>query len=302
MMGAMRETLLNYLRGLLMGSADIVPGVSGGTVALVVGIYERLVSSIGAATGAAVSLLRLDFQGVRHRLRQVHWGLLVPLMAGIGTAIVVGARFIPAMMEAYPVETQALFFGLILGALIVPWRRIYRRIPAHYWVAAVAAVATFVLVGLPPREVVSPGPVVVFVAAAVAICAMILPGVSGSYLLLIMGMYAPTLSALNARDLFYIGVFALGAIVGLGLFSRFLEYLLARHHDMTMAVLVGMMAGSLRAIWPYLDEDRGLLPPPADATVLVPIGLVLIGAALVMGLLWMGVRAEQRGGEAAAEG
>lgn len=294
MTASIRATLLNFLRGLLMGGADIIPGVSGGTVALVVGIYERLVGSIGAGAAAMVALLRLDVQGVRYRLRQVHWGLLVPLMAGIGMAIVIGARFIPALMEEYPVETQALFFGLILGALVVPWRRINRRIPAHYWVAAVAAAATFVLVGLPPREVASPSLFVVFVAAAVAICAMILPGISGSYLLLIMGMYAPTLSALNARDLFYIGVFILGAAVGLGLFSRVLEHLLERHHDMTMAVLVGMMAGSLRAIWPYLDEDRGLLPPPADATVLVPIGLVLIGAALVIGLLWMGMRAESR--------
>lgn len=293
MRGAIQATLLNYLRGLLMGSADIVPGVSGGTVALVVGIYERLVSSVRAGTSAMVALLRLDLVQVRHRLRQVHWGLVVPLVAGIGTAIVIGARFIPGLMEDYPVQTQALFFGLILGALAVPWRRIHERLPAHFVVAIVAAVATFVLVGLPPREVTDPGPMIVFVAAAVAICAMILPGISGSYLLLIMGMYAPTLRALNARDLFYIGAFGLGAVVGLGLFSRLLDYLLTRHHDTTMAVLVGMMAGSLRALWPYLDDDRALLPPPADATVLVPVGLVLIGVALVSGLLWLGVRSER---------
>src|SRR5690606_13129433 len=120
MRGAIQATLLNYLRGLLMGSADIVPGVSGGTVALVVGIYERLVSSVRAGTSAMVALLRLDLVQVRHRLRQVHWGLVVPLVAGIGTAIVIGARFIPGLMEDYPVQTQALFFGLILGALAVP--------------------------------------------------------------------------------------------------------------------------------------------------------------------------------------
>lgn len=301
MRGSIRTTALNYLRGLLMGSADIVPGVSGGTVALVVGIYEELISSVRAGTSAAVALLKFDLIAMRHRLRQVHWGLVLPLAAGIGTAIVVGARYIPALMEEYPVQTQALFFGLILGALAVPWRRIYRRMPAHVLVAVVAAVATFVLVGLPPREVPSPGLMVVFVAAAVAICAMILPGISGSYLLLVMGMYAPTLRALNARDLPYIGVFCLGAAVGLGLFSRLLDYLLARHHDMTMAVLVGMMAGSLRALWPYLDADRGLLAPPADATILVPIGLAFVGFMIVTALLWLGVRSEDRSRAAAAE-
>ena len=299
---SLRAIALNYLRGLVMGTADIIPGVSGGTVALVVGIYERLVSSVRAGSSAVVALLRFDMLKVRQLLRQVHWDLLLPLGAGIGTAIVIGARYIPGLMETYPVQTQALFFGLILGALVVPWRQIHRRMPIHTVIAIVAAIATFVLVGLPPREVAEPSLMVVFVAAAVAICAMILPGISGSYLLLIMGMYAPTLRALNSRDLFYIAVFCLGAAIGLGLFSRLLEHLLTRHHDVTMAVLVGMMAGSLRALWPYLDEDRGLLPPPADATVLVPIGLVLIGAALVMGLLWMGVRAERGEREVVAGG
>ena len=291
---AIRTIALNYVRGLGMGTADIVPGVSGGTIALVVGIYERLVSSVRAGSSAVVALLRFDMMRVRHLLRQVHWDLLLPLGAGIGTAIVIGARYIPALMEEYPVQTQALFFGLILGALVVPWRQIHRRMPVHIVIAVVAAIATFVLVGLPPREVAAPGPLLVFVAAAVAICAMILPGISGSYLLLIMGMYAPTLRALNSRDLFYIAVFCAGAAIGLGLFSRLLEHLLARHHDITMAVLVGMMAGSLRALWPYLNDDRGLLPPPADATVLVPIGLVLIGAVVVIGVLWLGLRAERR--------
>src|SRR5690554_1850042 len=168
---AIRTIALNYVRGLGMGTADIVPGVSGGTIALVVGIYERLVSSVRAGSSAVVALLRFDMMRVRHLLRQVHWDLLLPLGAGIGTAIVIGARYIPALMEEYPVQTQALFFGLILGALVVPWRQIHRRMPVHIVIAVVAAIATFVLVGLPPREVAAPGPLLVFVAAAVAICA-----------------------------------------------------------------------------------------------------------------------------------
>jgi putative membrane protein len=160
----------------------------------------------------------------------------------------------------------------------------------------VAAVLAFALVGLPPREMASPSLLAVFAAASVAICAMILPGVSGSFLLLVMGMYAPTLRAVNARDLLYIAVFGMGAVIGLGLFSRLLDYLLSRHHDMTMAALVGLMAGSLRALWPYLDANRGIMAPPTDASVLIPLGLALLGFALVTALARMGAVAEQRAG------
>jgi putative membrane protein len=291
-----RSAIVHYAQGLLMGGADIVPGVSGGTVALIVGIYERLVSSVRAAASAPVALLRGDTGGMRAHLREVHWGLVIPLGVGILTALLVGARFIPALMERYPVQAHALFFGLIAGSLAIPWRRIHRRLPAHYGVAVVAAVLAFALVGLPPREMSSPSLLAVFAAASVAICAMILPGVSGSFLLLVMGMYAPTLRAVNARDLLYIAVFGMGAVIGLGLFSRLLDYLLSRHHDMTMAALVGLMAGSLRALWPYLDGNRGIMAPPTDASVLVPLGLALLGFALVTALSRMGAVAEQRAG------
>lgn len=297
-----RRAALHFLQGLLMGSADIVPGVSGGTVALIVGIYERLVSSIRAVTSAAVALLRMDRVALRQRLDEVHWGLVLPLGAGILSALVIGARFIPGLMEGYPIQTSALFFGLIAGSLAIPWRRIRQRTSAHYLVAAIGAVAAFLLVGLPPRAVTDPGLLVVFASAAVAICAMILPGLSGSYLLLVMGMYASTLRALNARDLVYIAVFAAGAAIGLGLFSKLLEYLMDRHHDIVMAVLVGLMAGSLRALWPYLDDDRGLLAPPADTSVLVPFGLALLGFVIVTALGWLGSAVEQREGAAGGAG
>jgi putative membrane protein len=288
-----RTSAIHYVQGLLMGSADVVPGISGGTVALIVGIYERLVTSIRAAAATPIALLRGDRAGFRDRLAEIHWGLLIPLGLGIGTALVVGARFIPGILDAYPVESRALFFGLIAGSLIVPWRRIARVVPAHYLAGAIAAVLAFLLVGLPPREVVDPSRILVFLAASVAICAMILPGVSGSFLLLVMGMYQATLRAVDARDLTYIAVFGAGAVVGLGLFSKLLEYLLTRHHDMTMAALVGLMVGSLRALWPYLDPDRRILAPPADTSVLVVLGLAVLGFVLVTALIRIGAVAER---------
>ncbi len=279
-----------FAQGLLMGTADVIPGVSGGTVALIVGIYERLVTSIRAAASAPVSAVRGDLPGARRRLGEVDWALVVPLGVGIVTAFVIGAAVIPGLLEAYPVQMLAVFFGLIAGSLAVPWRRVERRDATALVCVAVAAVAAFVLVGLPPRSGVAPSLPQVFTAGAVAICAMILPGVSGAFLLLVLGVYEPTLAALSARDLPYVATFVAGCVLGLGAFSRLLEHLLARHHSLTMAALVGLMAGSLRALWPWQDADRGLLPPPSLGALAVAVALALVAAAAVTALTRAGAR------------
>jgi putative membrane protein len=288
-----RASVIHFIQGLLMGSADVVPGISGGTVALIVGIYERLISSVRAAASAPVALVRGDLNRVRYRLREVHWGLVIPLGLGIMTALLLGARHIPGLLAAYPVQGRALFFGLIVGSLVVPWRRIRHRVGLHYLVAVAAAVIAFVLAGLPPREVLDPRSIAIFLAASIAICAMILPGVSGSYLLLVMGMYEPTLRAVDGRNLVYIGIFGLGAVIGIGIFSRVLEFLLSRYHDVTMAALVGLMVGSLRALWPWLDADRRILVPVADGTLLPAFLLALLGFVLVTLLIRIGAAADR---------
>lgn len=271
----------NALRGLLMGAADVVPGVSGGTVALIVGIYERLVRSISIAAGAGFRLLRLDIRGAVTRLREVEWSLVLPLGAGILTSLVIGSRVIPLLLEAYPAQVSAVFFGLILGSLAIPYRRIERVGRGEIGLVVAFAIGAFVLVGLPPRELESVPLYLVVPAAAVAICAMILPGVSGAFLLLAMGVYRPTLEALRNVDLPYIVAFVLGAALGLALFSRVLEWLLEHRHSVTMAALVGLMAGSLRALWPWLAEDRGLLVPPSVAELGLMAALALAGFVLV---------------------
>ncbi|MBA2528584.1 MAG: DUF368 domain-containing protein [Euzebyales bacterium] len=273
-----------------MGSADVVPGVSGGTVALIVGIYEELVTSVRAAASAPLSLLRGDARGARRRLGEVAWGLVLPLAAGIVVALVVGAAVIPSLLQAYPVAMLAIFFGLIAGSLAVPWRRVERRGRLELGLSAAAFVVAYGLVGLPPRAVADPSLAQVFASAAVAICAMILPGVSGAFLLLVLGVYTPTLDALHDRDLLYVATFVAGCAVGLGLFSRLLEHLLTRHHSLTMAVLVGLMAGSLRALWPWQDLDRGLLAPPSAAALAGAVLLALVAAGAVTLLTRAGAR------------
>jgi putative membrane protein len=283
---------LNFVRGLLMGAADTVPGISGGTVALVVGIYERLVRSLRAFTGAPLALARGDAVRAGERLRAVEWALVVPLVAGILAAIVVGAGVIPGLLEDHPTRMSALFFGLILGSLVVPWRMIGGLGAPEAALVAAAAVVAFVLVGLPEREIAEPSFTLVFAAAAVAICAMVLPGVSGAYLLLLIGIYRPTLEAVHERDLAYVAVFAAGAATGLVLFARILGWLLDRYRRYTLAALLGLMAGSLRALWPWADDERALPAPPPDAGEAFPALLfALVGLGLVTGIVALATRA-----------
>jgi putative membrane protein len=288
---------LNFVFGLMMGAADIVPGVSGGTVALIVGIYEGLIGSVRAVATAVVSLLRGRVQAAREATDQIDWGLVLPLGVGIVVALVVGARLILPVLETYPVQFRALFFGLIAASIAIPWRRIESPERRHYVLAAAAAIGAFALVGIPPRELIDPPLIAAFLVATIAICAMILPGVSGSFLLLVMGMYEPTLRALNAFDIPYVAAFVAGAAVGLGSFSKLLHFLLRRYHDATMAALVGLMAGSLRALWPYQDQARSLLGPPSARSFLIVAALAAVGFLLVVALTRLGASLHARRAE-----
>jgi putative membrane protein len=291
----MPKVVLHLLQGLLMGAADSVPGVSGGTMALIVGIYGRLLASIGQGFRAILAALRLDGEGAARHLRGVEWRLVVPLAVGIGTAIGIAASFVPDLLEDRPEESRGLFLGLVAASLVVPWREIRDRSGRSLAIAVAAAVPAFVLSGLPPGSVSDPALPIVFAVAAVAVCAMILPGVSGAFLLLVFGLYEPTLRAVDDRNLLYLAVFAVGMVLGLGSFSLLLGRLLARFHDVTMAALVGLMAGSLRALWPWQDDDRALLAPDDPG---LPIIMALAGALVVTVIQVTSRRAHRKVGAA----
>jgi putative membrane protein len=281
---------LHFAQGLLMGGADVIPGVSGGTMALIVGIYERLLQAVSTLFSAVAAVPRGDLAGARRALGEVEWRFFLPLAFGALTAIVAGSRIILPLMERYPAEARGLFFGLVAASVAIPWMRIERPTAIHYLLVPAAAVAAYFLVGLPPTEVQDPSMLRVFLSAAVAICAMILPGVSGSFLLAVLGMYTVTLTALHDFDLVYILVFAGGAGVGLGIFSKLLNWLLEHHHDVTMAALVGLMAGSLRALWPWQEEDRSMHFPQGGEPVASVLLLLAAGFVFVTALTWWGKR------------
>lgn len=283
--------LAHGLRGLLMGAADVVPGVSGGTVALILGIYERLVGAVHEVAAGIVAALRGGRSQALAHWRNADLLFVLPLGLGIVVAIGIGSLVLPPLIETYPVIMSAIFFGLIAGALRIPWRRMSAPRGFHYYALAVAgAVVAFVFSGFAPQDITDPSLLFVFGAAAIAICAMILPGVSGAYLLLVIGIYDVTLEAVSGLDVAYIAVFVAGAATGLGVFSKLLSWLLAERHDPTMAVLVGLMAGSLRRLWPWQTEAGALHAPPDGGALLLAVLCAVIGIVVVAGLAIIGER------------
>ncbi len=281
----MLSVLKTYVIGFLMGSADVVPGVSGGTIALVTGIYERLLASIRSGSSALGSLIKGDFAAMKRNLRDVEWLFLIVLLGGIFTAILSLAHFIEVQLEENPVILAAAFFGLVVGSIVIAIRMIREPLVSHLWVGFVVGGALFVLLGVGSgvvRE--SPGLFAFFFSAAIAICAMILPGISGSLILVLIGMYDAVLRAVNERDYASLGSFILGAIVGLAIFSQILVVALRRWHDLVLAGLIGLMAGSLRIVWPWPDgvQGAGLGAPEGD--VLLALLAAVVGFLVVLGV------------------
>ncbi|MDH3499368.1 MAG: DUF368 domain-containing protein [Acidimicrobiia bacterium] len=278
------------LRGFLMGSADVVPGVSGGTVALVTGIYQRLVTAISTGSRALGRFARGDVRAGLVMLRDVDWLFLVPLVAGAAAAVLTLARVIETLLLDQPIRMAAVFLGLIIGTIGVAWRILRAPEPRHAVVAGALGVIAFALFGLQSAAATSPPLLAYFVAGALAICAFILPGVSGSFLLLSIGMYQSVLGAVNDRSLLAVAVFAAGATLSLAVFSRVLERLLEGHHDILTAALIGLMIGSVRILWPWpngLGDENGvgatvLGAPQGD--VVIPVILAIAAAVLVVGV------------------
>lgn len=242
------------LRGVAMGAADVVPGVSGGTMALVLGIYPRF---IAALSSLKLRLLRRLLAALRRGAGSL-WKEIVAadlhflgfLAIGIIGAVATLAKIIPDLIETYPATMNGLFFGMIVASTAVPYRMLTQRGPFEAATFVAAALLAFWVVGLGLFPV-DAGLPFLFVSGAIAICAMLLPGISGSFLLLILGQYTRVLDAIHARELVVIAVFGAGCAIGLLSFSRVLQWLLTHKRNPTLAALCGLMVGSLRKIWPF---------------------------------------------------
>lgn len=282
-----RNPLGNLLRGALIGVVETVPGVSGGTVALVTGIYDELIEAGHRITAAARRLVTGPERvaGAREQVRGVNWLLVLPLLVGMAAAVLTVAGPVAGLVEDHPETMRALFLGLVAGSVLVPvrlsggaWRG------AELGLFALGAVGGLLLTSLPSTSL-EPSPWVVAPAAAIAVCALVLPGVSGSFLLLSVGLYQPTLEAVDQRDLGYIAWFGLWALVGLVVVVKLMRILLTRHHRGTMVVLAGVMIGALRSLWPWQDASGALQGPGADWPMMLLLGLAGVAAVQLLVLV-----------------
>lgn len=237
-----------YLKGMGMGAADIVPGVSGGTIAFITGIYEQLIGSIGAIGPKTLQILFRE--GPVAAWKSFNGTFLLLLMLGILTSVFTLSKIISHLLEHEAVLLWSFFFGLILISAVHVGKHIPEwGIPTVVSILLGAGVA-FGITTVAPTEI-PLNPVTLFVSGAIAICAMVLPGISGSFILLLLGMYTHIIGAVKSLDVINLMIFAFGCLTGLLLFTRLLAWLLKRFHTVTLAVLTGFMIGSLNKVWPW---------------------------------------------------
>lgn len=231
-----------------MGAADVVPGISGGSIALMTGIYEKLLGSINAIDLEAFRMLTSG--QIRQLWEKVNGTFLISVLLGILTSLVSLANLIIYLIQVYPIPVWSFFCGLIIISALLILRDVQRWTVVAILALPVGIGLAYLITGLTPVS--TPNSLVIlFSSGMIAICAMILPGVSGSFLLLVMGKYEYILNALTERDLLTLGIFAAGCVVGLLSFSRLIAWLLRNYHAITIALLSGFMLGSINKIWPW---------------------------------------------------
>ncbi len=290
-----------------MGAADVVPGVSGGTIAFISGIYEQLLSAIGSFNLGALRVLRN--QGIGACWQTIQGTFLTVLLSGILLSVATFARLLTYLLNEHPLLVWGFFFGLIVASVIYIWRQIQMRSIACWLLllvgTGVVLGTTFVPhINIPAESV--PHPAHIFGAGMVAICAMILPGISGSFILLLLGMYPVILSAVVRADFSVLILFAAGCATGLLAFSRFLYWLLMRFHNLTLSLLTGFLVGSLAVVWPWkqsvlthTDAGQALQQPHlywpttyaeavGDPQYLAVLASMVFGLSLVLMLEYVG--------------
>ena len=246
-----KEYIFIYLKGMSMGAADIVPGVSGGTIAFISGIYEELLDSISNFNFGLFRVLKN--KGFKSFWEKINGNFLAALFAGIFISIISLAKLIETLLENHPILLWSFFFGLVLASIIYICKQITKWNLLCFILLVFGIVLAYYITTLNPIVSVKSSPWVLFSAGMIAICAMILPGISGSFILVLLGAYKPILIALNTRDFFSILVFLMGAIVGLLTFSRLLKWFFINYKNYTLAVLTGFIIGSLNKIWPWKE-------------------------------------------------
>ena len=261
-MRSFRDYTLLVLKGMGMGAADVVPGVSGGTIAFISGIYEELIDTISRVNLKTIGILFK--QGIKPFWKAMNGNFLLAVLSGIAISILSLSKLISYLLEHHAIPTWSFFFGLIVASIPLVAKKVKNWSGSRYFAFAAGAIIAWLVTDLPP--VTEPGANwYLFISGMIAICAMILPGISGSFILILMGSYFTILSALNDRDLVKVLIFIAGAVTGLLAFSKFLKFMFSRYHDITVATLAGFLLGSLNKIWPWKNVLEWFVKHPGEA-------------------------------------
>lgn len=297
-----KDYLLISLKGMAMGAADVVPGVSGGTIAFISGIYEELLETISNVNLKALKIL--TSQGIKPFWKQINGNFISALLFGIAISIISLAKLITYLLQHHSLLLWGFFFGLIASSIFLVGKKVTQWNFSNIFSLIVGSVVAFWITILNPME--NPDTLwFIFISGAIAICAMILPGISGSFILLLLGSYTLILSAVKELKLLTIATFALGCVIGLLSFSKFLNWLFKKHHNITVAALTGFLIGSLNKIWPWKEVvstrinskgeivpfiENNILPVNYDGNsqIIIVIGLALVGFLLIFGLEKLG--------------
>ncbi len=250
-----QRNLIHYLvitlKGMAMGAADVVPGVSGGTIAFISGIYEELLTSISSINFSTLKLLKNN--GFKAFWKAVNGSFLLALVSGIFISIVSLAKLISWLLENKPILVWSFFFGLVLASILFIGKQISKWRIITVVLFVLGAIMAYYITTLQPMITENSSPLFLFIAGALAICAMILPGISGSFILVLLGAYKPVLDAIHDRDFKLLAILASGAVIGLLSFSKVLKWLFSHYKNLTLAVLTGFILGSLNKIWPWKE-------------------------------------------------
>lgn len=297
----LKDYIILVLKGIGMGTADVIPGVSGGTIAFITGIYEELIDSIKSVV-APESIKYLKSLSLLNYFKAINADFLLAVLSGIAISFLSLAKLMQYLWANYPIFVWSFFFGLILASVWFVAKIIERWNVSTYIFFVIGIILGFVITSITPTE--TPNDLwFIFICGAVAICAMILPGISGSFILLLMGKYIYMMSALSSFNITIILVFLLGAAVGILAFSNFLSWLLHHFHAATISLLAGFMLGSLNKVWPWkvathtFIDTQGIIRPLIEKNVLPftylienkaepyligAIGFALLGALIII--------------------
>ena len=296
-----QRNLIHYLvitlKGMAMGAADVVPGVSGGTIAFISGIYEELLTSISSVNFSTLKLLKN--KGFKTFWKAINGSFLLALIIGIFISIVSLAKLISWLLENKPILVWSFFFGLVLASILFIGKQITQWKITTIVLFIIGAIVAYYITTLQPMITENSSPLFLFIAGALAICAMILPGISGSFILVLLGAYKPVLDAIHDRDFKLLAILASGAIIGLLSFAKVLKWLFGHYKNLTLAVLTGFILGSLNKIWPWKEtltwrtNSHGIKVPfneqsispfsfEGESQLIMAIFLAVIGFAVII--------------------